>query len=461
MNLEKQKILIIDDDETIREQFYWSLKDDYRVILTDNAEQAQLLIKEESPAVILQDLTLTENGKAEDGLALFEKIQLLTQTAKIIIMTGNDKKELAIQAVELGAYDFYKKPIDLDEIKIIIKRALQIRNLEMEVGRSADAYSDYSNYEIIGKCPQLLEAYDIIERTSPTDTTILITGESGTGKELVARAIHQQSLRKDNPCIIINCGAIPENLLEAELFGHEKGAYTGAHIARKGKFELADKGTIFLDEIGELAPGLQVKLLRFLQEREIERIGGREPIKLDVRIIAATNRNLEDELIKETFRADLYYRISVITIQLPPLRDRGKDLMLLAEHFLHTFQKDYKKQIRGFSPVAKSLIEDYPWPGNIRELQNKIKRAVIMAKQAIILPEDLNLSNPQAIEKRSLKNKVAGYETECIKESLFRNAGNISRTAKELSVNRTTFYDMLHKYNIDHTKYIRKIKKTG
>lgn len=462
MNTEKQKILVIDDEQGIREQFYWSLRDEYDVLLAETSSEAVEQVKQENPAVILLDLTLNPEGNADDGLTLFEQLQLLTQTAKVIIMTGNKKKALGVRAVQMGAFDFYHKPIDLEEIRIIIKRALQIRTLELEVGHRAEDIADTGDYEIVGNCRQLLDAYEIVKRVSPTDTTVLITGESGTGKELVARAIHRQSLRSEHPCRVINCGAIPENLLESELFGHEKGAFTGAHCMRKGKFELANHGTIFLDEIGELSVNLQVKLLRFLQEKQIERVGGSVPIQLDVRIIAATNRNLELEASAGVFRADLFYRLSVITIHLPPLRNRGKDIMLLANHFLKKYCQEFRKPMRTFSPVAKRIIENYDWPGNIRELENKVKRAVIMSQGAIILPEDLNLNyQPGKSEMSSLRRKVAQFEEECIKEALYRNGGNISRTARELSVNRTTFYDMLHKYNIDHKKFYHNRKKIG
>ena len=298
MDKNKKKILIVDDEEGIRDQFKWSLKQDYEVLVAGNAEEGIKLFKSEHPDLVVSDIGLSGNGD-QDGLQLFEDIQLLDSMAKVIIITGNGQKSLALKAVQMGAYDFYKKPIDLKEFKIILKRALHLQKLESEIKLSTLENSDeFFTPEIIGKCQQMSEVYDIIERTSATDATILITGESGTGKELVAKALHMQSPRKDFPFVVINCGAIPENLLESELFGHEKGAFTGAHVQRKGRIERANQGTVFLDEIGELSVALQVKLLRFFQEREIERVGGREPIQIDVRIIAATNRNLEEEIEK-------------------------------------------------------------------------------------------------------------------------------------------------------------------
>jgi len=460
MDKNKKKILIIDDEEGIRDQFKWSLKQEYEVLVAGNAEEGIELFKSEHPDLVVSDIALSENGD-QDGLQLFEDIQLLDSKAKVIIITGNEQRELAIKAVQMGAYDFYKKPIDLQEFKIILKRALHLQKLESEIQLSTLENSDkFYTPEIIGKCQQMSEVYDIIERTSATDATILITGESGTGKELVAKAIHMQSPRKDFPFVVINCGAIPENLLESELFGHEKGAFTGAHVQRKGRLERANQGTVFLDEIGELSVALQVKLLRFFQEREIERVGGREPIQIDVRIIAATNRNLEEEIEKERFRPDLFYRLSVIPINLPPLREREQDIFTLANHFLNKFNLEHERKIKGFSREATKLIQDYSWPGNIRELENKVKRAVIMTKNAVIIPEDFNLKfeeSPQA--KMNLRKAVEEFEENCIRQALLKNDGNVSRTAQELGINRTTFYDMLNRYNIDRADYASRTNK--
>ena len=460
MDKNKKKILIIDDEEGIRDQFKWSLKQDYEVLVAGNAEEGIKLFKSEHPDLVVSDIGLSGNGD-QDGLQLFEDIQLLDSMAKVIIITGNGQKSLALKAVQMGAYDFYKKPIDLKEFKIILKRALHLQKLESEIKLSTLENSDeFYTPEIIGKCQQMSEVYDIIERTSATDATILITGESGTGKELVAKALHMQSPRKDFPFVVINCGAIPENLLESELFGHEKGAFTGAHVQRKGRIERANQGTVFLDEIGELSVALQVKLLRFFQEREIERVGGREPIQIDVRIIAATNRNLEEEIEKERFRPDLFYRLSVIVINLPPLRERGQDIFTLANHFLNKFNLEHERKIKGFSREATKLIQDYSWPGNIRELENKVKRAVIMTKSAVIIPEDFNLKFEESPQKKmNLRKTVEEFEENCIRQAMLKNDGNVSRTAQELGINRTTFYDMLNRYNIDRANYASRTNK--
>lgn len=455
------KILVIDDEAGIREQLVWGLKAHHEVYAADSAESGIAELKKIRPMLVILDLSLTEDGADDEGLQVFEEIQIINPETKVIIITGNEQKELALKAVKMGAYDFYKKPIDLDELKVIVNRALQFQKLEQEArALSSQAYTEGFNGEIIGQSSKMLEVYDTIERTSQTNATILIDSESGTGKELIARAIHAKSPRKDKPFVVINCGAIPENLLESELFGHEKGSFTGAHAQKKGKFELADKGTLFLDEIGEMPIGLQVKLLRFLQEREIERVGGREPIVVDVRIIAATNRDLEIEIENGTFRADLFYRLSVITINLPPLRERGDDLMRLAEHFLVRFNQEYGTSVNGFSSEAKDVIERYPWPGNVRELENKIKRSVIMARGSWILPQDLSLKSSKAISGPHLRDAVDEFEENCIREALFRNSGNVSRTAEELGVNRTTFYDLLRKYNIDRADFVNMNEKT-
>ena len=460
MDKNKKKILIIDDEEGIRDQFKWSLKQDYEVLVAGNAEEGIKLFKSEHPDLVVSDIALSGNGD-QDGLQLFEDIQLLDAMAKVIIITGNEQKVLALKAVQMGAYYFYKKPIDLQEFKIVLKRALHLQKIESEIKLSTLENSDeLYTAEIIGKCQQMSEVYDIIERTSATDATILITGESGTGKELVAKALHRQSPRKDFPFVVINCGAIPENLLESELFGHEKGAFTGAHVQRKGRIERANQGTVFLDEIGELSVALQVKLLRFFQEHEIERVGGREPIKIDVRIIAATNRNLEEEIKKERFRPDLFYRLSVIPINLHPLREREQDILTLANHFLNKFNLEHERKIKSFSREATKLIQDYSWPGNIRELENKVKRAVIMTKNAVISPEDFNLKFEESPhEKMNLRKAVEEFEENCIRQALLKNDGNVSRTAQELGINRTTFYDMLNKYNIDRANYASRIQK--
>jgi len=374
----------------------------------------------------------------------------LDPESKVIVITGNETKHLALKAIQMGAYDYFTKPIDLQEIKVIINRAIYIQKLERENKLLLEKLEEERKFHgIIGNCPQMMKVFDIVHRVASTDATVLVYGESGTGKELVARAIHHQSPRKSKSFMPINCGAIPENLLESELFGHEKGAFTGAIGLRKGKFELADGGTIFLDEIGELSSALQVKILRFLQEKEIERVGGREAIGLDVRIIAATNKDLQREMEKGTFREDLYYRLSVVSLSLPPLRDRGEDIVLLANSFLNHFNKEYGKSIKTFSSDALLQLQTYQWPGNVRELENRIKRAVIMARDNVLISEDLDLPLGTKSRKSTLKEAKDELEEKFIREALIRHRGNISRAAREMSVSRATLYDLLEKHNID------------
>jgi two-component system NtrC family response regulator len=457
VNKTKNTILIVDDEEGIRDQLYWALQDGYEVARAGSSDEALKKISAVPPDLILLDLCLNEASAADDGFGLFEKLHNRGISSKVIIMTGNAEEDAALKAVKMGAFDFYRKPIDLDEMQIIVDRALRLQFIE---GQIASSQPELSKTEIIGESPKLLEAFNMIERTATSNATVLITGESGTGKELAAKALHQRSNRRDMPFVVINCGAIPENLLESELFGHEKGAFTGATATKEGKFELANGGTIFLDEIGDLDGALQVKILRALQEREIERVGGKKTIALDVRIVAATNRNLEEEIELGNFRADLFYRLSVITVQLPPLRERGKDIELLSKYFLQKFATEFKRRVLDFSAASKEQMMKYAWPGNIRELENRVKRAVLLSRGAIILPEDLNLqSGGNGKVRESLKDQVAEFESERIREALYRNAGNISRAAKELDVNRTTFYDMINRYGIDPNSYSVKTRK--
>ena len=332
----ESKILVVDDEEPIRNQMKWALSRDYEVLVAGDVNSAMKAIGKEKPDIIMLDISLTPDmGTGTEGIALLQAILSQDDTIKVIMITGNDTRENARKCVALGAYDFYSKPIDVEEIKITIKRAIHIQSLERENRRLQEDLERAQEFrEIISSCEEMDEVLETVRRVSTTDVTVLIQGESGTGKELVARAIHYNSTRKDKPFVPVNCGAIAENLLESELFGHEKGAFTDAYAQKRGRLELAQNGTVFLDEIAELTPKLQVKLLRFLQEREIERVGGEERIQLNVRVIAASNRNIEEELKKGQFREDLYYRLNVISISLPPLRERGEDVIILANAFL-------------------------------------------------------------------------------------------------------------------------------
>ena len=450
---EREVILIVDDDEGICTQLKWALTGDYQIFIAQNAEEAIDLVETERPNLITLDITLTPYEDL-DGIKILEKIIKIDPRTKVIMITGHEEKETVLKAIQLGAYDYYQKPIEIDELKIIIKRALYIQNLELEnesLNRIVKKEKEFE--DIVGDCPQMNEVFSIIKRVMSTDVPVLIYGESGTGKELVARAIHYQSEKVDKPFIAINCGAIPENLLESELFGYEKGAFTGAYSQKKGKFELANGGTAFLDEIGELSPALQVKLLRFLQEKEIERVGGKKPIPVDVRILAATNKKLEEEIEKQNFRQDLFYRLGVISITLPPLRTRGDDILLLAETFLDKYIKQYGKQNLRFDALALEKMQHFIWPGNVRELENRIKRAVIMTQNKFISCSDLGLNEKLLLSKESLVKVVDDVQKKYIDMALFRTKGNVSKAARELGISRVTLYDLLNRFNMKANKY--------
>jgi len=448
--LEKEKLLIVDDDEDLRTQMKWALAKDYDVLLAEDRKSAMTVMRREQPAVVTLDLGLPPlPAGVEEGFAALDDILNDFGLTKVIIITGRGEKEHALRAVEKGAYDFFYKPIQIDELKVVLRRAFHLSRLEREQ-RALRARLSVDAFEgMLGTCQKMQDVFSVIRKVSTTDAPILIMGESGTGKELVARALHQQSLRKSKPFIVINCGAIPENLLESELFGHEKGAFTGAHVQRKGRFEMAEGGTLFLDEIGELPHILQVKILRFLQEKVIERVGGREQIEVDTRVVAATNRDLKEAMKEGKFREDLYFRLGVIMVSLPPLRQREGDVVLLAKAFLERYTDENNKEIKGFSSHAIDAIEQYAWPGNIRELENRIKRAVIMAEGKKINPSDLEMEAPKTkFEGMTLKEAREALDKELLQKALTRNRGNLSRVATELGVSRPTLYDLMEKFGI-------------
>ena len=452
--MNKSKILIVDDEEGIRKQLSWALASEFEVLQAADKNTALSIAKEQRLNLVALDVNLipgSDNGR--EGLELLPKILALQPQAKVIMITANDERKNMLEAVASGAYDYYVKPINLEEIKVMFKRALYIQKLEQENQRLNLELEERQKFEnIIGSCPKMQEVFSVIKRVSPTDVTVLINGESGTGKELAARALHYCSPRKDKPLGVINCGAIPENLLESELFGHERGSFTDAYAQKIGKLELANKGTVFLDEIGEMSPGLQVKLLRFLQERVIERVGGSGQIELDLRIVAATNSDLKKKIQDGAFREDLYYRLSVVTISLPPLRERGEDVLLLAEYYLNRFSKENNKPTKGFSREAIKALNEYPWPGNVRELENKIKRAVILANNPQIMANDLGLEVINDNSARFLKKAREQLDIEFIREALAKNKGKVSQAAKEIGISRVSFYDLLRKYKISVEK---------
>jgi two-component system NtrC family response regulator len=448
--LRKQKLLIVDDDEDLRTQMKWALTADYDVYLAEDRQSAIAIINKEQPAVITLDLGLPPNpAGVEEGFAVLDHILDEYSHTKVIIITGRSEKEHALRAVEKGAYDFFYKPIELDELKVVLRRAFHVSQLEQEQREMKNRLSGDTFEGMIGTSSIMQDVFSAIRKVATTDAPVLIRGESGTGKELVARAIHMLSIRKSKPFIPINCSAIPENLIESELFGHEKGTFTGAHAQRKGRFEMAEGGTLFLDEIGDLPLTLQVKLLRFLQEKTIERVGGREQIDVDTRVLAATNRDLEEAMKNATFRDDLYYRLSVINISLPALRERNADVVLLAKTFLDRYTIENRKKIKGFSSQAIESIESYPWPGNVRELENRIKRAVIMSEGKKITLKDLGMES--TVGKKEcivLKDAREILEKELILKAIARNENNLTKVASDLGVSRPTLYDLMEKLGI-------------
>ena len=443
----KQKLLIIEDDEDLRTQMKWALAQDYEVLLAEDRPSAAAAMKKEKPAVVTLDLGLPPlPAGVEEGFAVLDEILNEYGQTKVIIVTGRSERENALRAVGKGAYDFFYKPIQLDELKVVLGRAFHLSQLEGEQRALQRRLSGSAFEGILGTCTKMQEVFTVIRKVATTDAPVLIMGESGTGKELVARAMHRLSARQAEPFIVINCGAIPENLLESELFGHEKGAFTGAHIQRKGRFEMANKGTLFLDEIGEMPPALQVKVLRFLQERVIERVGGREEIEVDSRVIAATNRDLKEAMMNGSFREDLYFRLGVILMSLPPLREREGDMILLAKVFLERYADESGKKINGFSQQAIDAIEQYAWPGNIRELENRVKRAVIMAEGTKITPTDLEMEAPKSrYENMGLKEAREALEKDLLTKAIARNNGNLTKAAMELGISRPTLYDLMEK----------------
>ena len=451
---DKPKLLIVEDDEAIRTQMKWALAKDYEVFLAEDRPNALEIFIKERPPVVTLDLGLPPYpGEVKEGFLALGEILSQDSFVKVIVITGQGEKDHALKAIGEGAYDFFCKPIQIEELKVVLSRAFYVSQLEREHRELQQRLSGESFEGMLGTSPQIQEVFSSIRKVATTEVPVLIVGESGAGKELVAKAIHANSSRRKCPFIVINCSAIPEALLESELFGHEKGAFTGAHIQRKGRFEMAQGGTLFLDEIGELSLPLQVKLLRFLQEQKIERVGGREAIVVDARVLAATNKDLNQALKEGKFREDLYYRLGVVTISLPPLREREGDILLLATGLLQRYVHENRKKITGFTPQAIHTIETYPWPGNIRELENRIKRAVIMAEGKKVNPMDLELTSPyMKYEGRGLKEAREALEKDLIQKALAKNKGNITKVAEELGVSRPTLYELMEKLGIGKEK---------
>jgi len=455
----KPKLLLVDDDEDIRRQMRWALDAEYQVLQAGDRAGALGLFAEHRPPVCLLDLGLPPQPNTPvEGLATLAGLLEVNPLAKVIIISGQGERQNAILAVGAGAYDFLCKPVDLEELRIILRRCYHVARLEVEYRALQQRLQTGEFEEMLGSSPGMQQVFGIIRKVAPSDAPVLILGESGTGKEMAGRAIHRLSLRRDGPFIAINCGAIPENLLESELFGHEKGAFTGAHTTRPGRLEMANGGTLFLDEIGELPVPLQVKLLRFLQERCVERVGGRKTIPVDTRVLAATNSDLKAALSNGAFREDLYYRLAVVVLRIPPLRERREDILLLARAFLQRFAAQARRETLAFDATALELLLEHPWPGNVRELENRVKRAVIMAEGNTIRAADLELSAaprkaPVAPVRAdgspvTLKEAREQLERELVTRALQRHRGKIAPAAAELGISRPTLYELMEKLGI-------------
>lgn len=438
-------VLVIEDDIGIQKQLKWSLTD-YELVFAQDRSSALTQLRRYEPDVVTLDLGLPPDpANASEGLACLNDILSLQPECKVIVITGNTDNEHALKAIALGAYDYYQKPVDADVLNIIIARAFKISDLEAE--NRALKSANVGNTDIIGNSESILKACRTVEKIAPTEITTLLLGESGTGKEVFARAIHRQSPRVNKPFVAINCASIPENLLESELFGYEKGAFTGANKTTLGKIECANGGTLLLDEIGDMPLSLQAKMLRFLQERVIERVGGRQELEVDVRVICATHRNLAEMVAEQSFREDLYYRISEITLNIPSLRQRGHDIVIIGKALLHKFNQEFNTQVQGFTDSAMQSMLHYAWPGNIRELQNKLKSAVILADSKYITEEDLGLS-PRNAKVDTLRKVREVAETQAIRHAYTLATGNLSKTADSLGITRPTLYALIDKYRL-------------
>ncbi|AHF03385.1 Fis family transcriptional regulator [Marichromatium purpuratum 984] len=443
-------LLVVEDDPGLQSQLRWCF-DGFEVVLAGDRREALAQLRRYRPSVVTLDLGLPPDpGGVSEGLALLEEIVALAPQTKVVVVTGNDDRSHALKAISLGAYDFYLKPIDAETLNLVVERGHRLHALETENLRLQHSQMDSPLRGIIASSTPMLEVCRAVEKVAPTDVTTLILGESGTGKELFARALHEMGPRASGRLVAINCAAIPENLLESELFGYEKGAFTGAVKQTRGKIEYADGGTLFLDEIGDLSQPLQAKLLRFLQERVIERVGGRQEIPVDLRVICATHRDLRAQIAEGSFREDLFYRVSEVTITLPPLRDREGDLLVLARAFLERYNREYAKTVRGFTKDALAAMETYNWSGNVRELESRVRRAVIMADGQQLTPADLELA-PVGVEPAlplSLQQVREQAETRAIRQALARVDGNITQAARLLGVTRPTLYGLLDKYGL-------------
>lgn len=462
MSEQGRKLLIVEDDPGLLNQLKWCF-DGYDVITAEDRSAAIAELRRHEPMVVLQDLGLPPDPEGvEEGLKTLQETLKLAPYTKVIVVTGNGDQENALKSVALGAYDFYQKPVDTDTLRLLVDRAFTMGELEAENRQLQNIASESPLAGIVAASEGMLQVCRMIEKIAPSNVTALLLGDSGTGKELLARALHDLSPRATERFVAINCAAIPENLLESELFGHEKGAFTGAVKQTIGKVELAEGGTLFLDEIGDMPMSLQAKMLRFLQERVIERVGGRQEIAVDVRVVCATNKNPTELIEQGLFREDLYYRICEIAINIPPFRDREEGRLILARTLLNKYMKLEGRALNGFSEDANEAIEAYAWPGNVRELENKIKAAIIMTEGKQVTAADLGIAagdvEPESLNLREVRQRA---ESKAIRIALMKNFGNISRAAEQLGVTRPTLYDLLNKYGLSAEAYSKRSLVSG
>jgi two-component system NtrC family response regulator len=445
----ERKLLIVEDDPGLQSQMRWCF-DAYDVGVVDTREMAIAEIRRNEPPVVILDLGLPPDAEGTtEGVAALDEILSLAPYTKVIVVTGNDDKQNSVKSIGLGAYDFYQKPIDPDLLNLVVQRAFRVYELEEENKLLQRKNGSTMLEGIIGGSDSMGRVCRLVEKVAPTDATAILLGESGTGKELLASAIHNLSERRDGRFVAINCAAIPENLLESELFGHEKGAFTGAVKRTLGKVELADGGTLFLDEIGDLSLPLQGKLLRFLQQRVIERVGGREEISVDVRVVCATHQDLKALIEEDRFREDLYYRISEVAIKIPPLRERDGDALLIARTMLDGLNRKHRRSIRNLSSDAVKAMLAYHWPGNVRELENKLNGAVILSEGKQISAQDLDLEVPDdSITFLNLRAARHEAERRVLRQALAQTAGNLSKASELLGITRPTIYDLMKKHSI-------------
>lgn len=448
----RPKLLIVEDDPGLQRQLRWAYEG-YQLFIAGDRLEAIELLRAHAPDVVTLDLGLPPDPDGtSEGFATLAEILRIKPDTKVIVASGHGARESALDAIAGGAYDFYQKPVDIDELGFIVRRAFHVHGLERDNARLADVAPQ--DGQVLGRlitgAPEMMKVARTIERVANADVSVLLLGASGTGKELLARGLHDASARRNQAFVAINCAAIPETLLESELFGHEKGAFTGAIKTTPGKIEQAQGGTLFLDEVGDIPLALQVKLLRFLQERVIERLGGRQPIAVDTRIVCATHQDLEAMIGAGSFREDLYYRLAEIIVRIPPLRERTGDPALLARHFLTRFAHSMNPQVRGLAPDALAALDAWHWPGNVRELENRMKRAVIMADGKLVTAADLDLDDDRVDggDVVNLKSAREMADRRAIRRAIARTDGNISGAAKMLGISRPTLYDLLKQYQM-------------